>query len=366
MKRNHLFIAALMLLIGQTTIYGQNNVGIGTNTPNANAVLEMQSTTQGVLVPRMTTAQRIAIVVPTEGLMVYDIDINCFFFYESTSAAWQNLCSAGSVGATGPAGPAGATGAAGPMGPAGATGATGPAGPSGVAGATGATGPAGTPGATGPAGPAGPQGPAGTNGIDGAAGATGPAGTNGVDGATGPAGPAGPAGANGATGATGVTGPAGATGATGATGPQGPTGVINKYHVYSTAARTGVNTTTLTVQPGVTQTFTLTSPATVIIWATIGALNTTLTTTGYSTVDMVIHVDGSPLANGGWNRIFTTNTTATTGLNMGAINTMVTLPAGSHTIDLRTSRSSGTSVVTIGGNAATDVNVGEMTLLILN
>lgn len=42
----------------------QNNVGIGTNTPDASSVLELQSTTQGVLVPRMTTAQRTAIAAP--------------------------------------------------------------------------------------------------------------------------------------------------------------------------------------------------------------------------------------------------------------------------------------------------------------
>jgi len=342
MRQKQNFIAAIAFIFGLNAAYAQNNVGIGTTTPNPNAILEMQSTSQGVLVPRMTTVQRNAIAAPTEGLLVYDTDVNCFFFYETSSASWQNLCNAGGVGPAGPQGPAGP---AGPQGPAGATGATGPAGPQGVAG------------------PAGPQGPAGANGVDGAAGPMG---------ATGPAGPQGPAGANGVDGAAGpagpmgATGPAGPAGATGATGPQGPPGVINKYHVYGTAGRTGVNNTTLTVQPGMTQTFTLSAPSTVIIWATIGALNTTLTTTGYSTVDMVVHVDGNPLANGGWNRMFITNTSVTTGLGNCAINTMITLPAGTHTIDLRTNRSSGTSVVTIGGNSALEVNPGELTIMVLN
>lgn len=124
----------------------QNNVGIGTNTPNPNAILDMQSTTQGVLVPRLTTAQRIAITTPTEGLLVYDTDVNCFFFYESTAAAWQNLCAGGGAGTPGPQGPAGPAGATGPQG---AAGAQGPAGANGTAGAT---------------GPQGAQGPAGTTG----------------------------------------------------------------------------------------------------------------------------------------------------------------------------------------------------------
>ncbi|WP_294677844.1 hypothetical protein [uncultured Fluviicola sp.] len=300
------FIAAIAFVFGLNAAYAQNNVGIGTTTPNANAILEMQSTTQGVLVPRMTTIQRNAIAAPSEGLLVYDTDVNCFFFYESSAASWTSLCNAGGVGPQGPAGPAG------PM------------------------------GATGPAGP---QGPAGANGVDGAPGAAGPAGPMG---ATGPAGPQGPA------------------GATGATGPQGPSGVINRYHVYGTAGRTGVSSTALTVQPGMSQVITLAAPSTVIIWATIGALNTTTGGTAYSLVDMVVHINGNPLVNGGWNRMFITNTSAVTGMGNCAINTMVTLPAGTHTIDLRTNRSSGTSVVTIGGNSALEVNPGEMTIMVLN
>ena len=315
------FIAAIAFVFGLNAAYAQNNVGIGTTTPNANAILEMQSTTQGVLVPRMTTIQRNAIAAPSEGLLVYDTDVNCFFFYESSTTSWLSLCNAGGVGPQGPAGPAGPTGPAGPQGP------------------------AGTNGVDGAAGPAGPQGPSGANGVDGAPGAAGPAGPMG---ATGPAGPQGPA------------------GATGATGPQGPSGVINRYHVYGTAGRTGVSSTALTVQPGMSQTITLAAPSTVIIWATIGALNTSVGGTAYSLVDMVVHINGNPLANGGWNRMFITNTSAVTGMGNCAINTMVTLPAGTHTIDLRTNRSSGNSIVTIGGNSALEVNPGEMTIMVLN
>lgn len=129
-QKKHI-IATFMLLFGWNMVSGQNNVGIGTNTPNPNAVLEMQSTTQGVLVPRLTTVQRNAIAAPTEGLLVYDTDANCFFFYESTAATWTNLCAGGGAGSVGPQGPAG------PTGPQGAAGATGAQGPQGVPGTTG-------------------------------------------------------------------------------------------------------------------------------------------------------------------------------------------------------------------------------------
>jgi uncharacterized protein (TIGR02145 family) len=46
-------------------------VGIGTETPNASAVLDLTSTTQGLLPPRMTADQRNAIASPAQGLMIY-------------------------------------------------------------------------------------------------------------------------------------------------------------------------------------------------------------------------------------------------------------------------------------------------------
>jgi hypothetical protein len=49
-------------------------VGIGTTTPDASAVLEIESTTKGFLLPRMTLAQINAIATPAEGLMVYCLD----------------------------------------------------------------------------------------------------------------------------------------------------------------------------------------------------------------------------------------------------------------------------------------------------
>lgn len=49
-------------------------VGIGTNNPQASSILELNSTTQGLLMPRMTNIQRQNIANPTTGLLVYCID----------------------------------------------------------------------------------------------------------------------------------------------------------------------------------------------------------------------------------------------------------------------------------------------------
>ncbi len=53
----------------------------------ASAVVDVVSTTQGVAIPRMTTAQRNAISSPLEGLQVYDTDIHAVFV--RGSAAWH-------------------------------------------------------------------------------------------------------------------------------------------------------------------------------------------------------------------------------------------------------------------------------------
>ncbi|MCW3078530.1 MAG: hypothetical protein JWO32_3139 [Bacteroidetes bacterium] len=69
------------------------NFGIGTANPNISALVEMVSSTGGLLIPRMTTAQRTAIAAPSDGLLVYDLTVSCLFFYNATLTVWQSLCS---------------------------------------------------------------------------------------------------------------------------------------------------------------------------------------------------------------------------------------------------------------------------------
>lgn len=67
-------------------------VGIGTIVPNASAILDVVSTTKGVLIPRMSDAQRIAIPSPAEGLMVYqNVAPNGLWMF--INGAWVRLTS---------------------------------------------------------------------------------------------------------------------------------------------------------------------------------------------------------------------------------------------------------------------------------
>lgn len=79
-------IALLFLTI--TFLSNANaQTGIGTTTPNAAAKLEIASTDKGLLIPRMTKAQREAITLSAaaNGLMVYQTD-DLAGFYVNTSA----------------------------------------------------------------------------------------------------------------------------------------------------------------------------------------------------------------------------------------------------------------------------------------
>jgi len=73
-------LTSLFLIFFSFFSYCQN-IGIGTNTPNASAALEIKDSTKGILIPRMTMTQRNAIQNPAEGLMVYQTDSTKGFWY---------------------------------------------------------------------------------------------------------------------------------------------------------------------------------------------------------------------------------------------------------------------------------------------
>ena len=86
MKQLFTFLVAVLLT---ATTYAQ--VGIGTTTPDASSALDITSTTKGLLIPRMTNAQRKAISNPAAGLQVFvtDFDGGSFMFYDGTE--WGTL-----------------------------------------------------------------------------------------------------------------------------------------------------------------------------------------------------------------------------------------------------------------------------------
>lgn len=70
----------------QNTFPATGSVGIGTTEPNASSILDISSTSKGLLVPRMTKAQKDAIVSPATGLLIYQTTNNAGFYYYDGSA----------------------------------------------------------------------------------------------------------------------------------------------------------------------------------------------------------------------------------------------------------------------------------------
>lgn len=203
----------LISLFWSTAIVAQQRVGIGTLSPHPSAQLDLSSQNKGVLIPRMTSAQREMIPSPTNGLLVFDVTTTGFWYFDGV----QWVQPFGSMGAQGPVGIIGIDGPTGPTGPLGlpstvigslgVDGITGPQGPQGPTGATGAMGAIGVDGIDGVTGPQGLVGAAGPQGIDGIVGVTGSVGNTGPQGIQGATGAAGPQGIDGITGPTGSMGP---------------------------------------------------------------------------------------------------------------------------------------------------------------
>ena len=71
--------------------YAQQGVAINADgsPPNAKAMLDVKSTTKGLLIPRMSSTERNNITTPPEGLMVFDTDLKGFFYFKLGN--WQNM-----------------------------------------------------------------------------------------------------------------------------------------------------------------------------------------------------------------------------------------------------------------------------------
>ncbi len=96
MKKQVLAFAGLSIasVLLHHTLDAQNVAINGTGAaPNASAMLDVASTTSGMLVPRMTTAQRNAIAAPATGLYVYDTSLGAFLYYDGT--AWRYMAQSG-------------------------------------------------------------------------------------------------------------------------------------------------------------------------------------------------------------------------------------------------------------------------------
>ena len=89
--RRGLLLLALLATGGLTARAQTGGVGIGITTPDASAAFEVQSTTGGLLLPRMTSVQREFIANPAYSLLVFQTDNTPGIYFNGT--IWVNLVS---------------------------------------------------------------------------------------------------------------------------------------------------------------------------------------------------------------------------------------------------------------------------------
>ena len=105
----NIFLAIAIILFALNTNAQSVAINNDGSTADPSAILDLKSTNQGVLVPRLTQTQRTAIATPATGLMVYQTDGTAgFYFYNGT--AWTTLNGTnGSNGTNGQGVPTGGT-----------------------------------------------------------------------------------------------------------------------------------------------------------------------------------------------------------------------------------------------------------------
>src|SRR6476661_4321344 len=98
MRKTLLLLATALLW--QKAQAQTGSVGIGTTSPDANAALEINSTSKGLLIPRLTEAQRLALATASlpAGLMVFQTNGTSPGFWYFYGSQWLSLPDANTAG----------------------------------------------------------------------------------------------------------------------------------------------------------------------------------------------------------------------------------------------------------------------------
>lgn len=97
MKKVYQLLLTSLFAVFAFTLHAQ--VGVGTVSPAASAQLDVQSTSKGLLIPRMLDSERTGISSPATGLLVYQTNGSAgFYYFDGTT--WKPLHSGDALGFT--------------------------------------------------------------------------------------------------------------------------------------------------------------------------------------------------------------------------------------------------------------------------
>ncbi|MCX6249548.1 MAG: tail fiber domain-containing protein [Bacteroidetes bacterium] len=87
------FVIVLIFLSISIGTFAQVAINSDNSAPNSSSMLDVKSSTLGLLIPRMTTVERLTIINPAQGLIVYDTDLKGLWYYHD---AWIRAASSSS------------------------------------------------------------------------------------------------------------------------------------------------------------------------------------------------------------------------------------------------------------------------------
>ncbi len=88
-------VGSFLLLACILPCFAYSQVGIGTTSPNSNAILDLSSTSKGLLLPRLTASQRTSISSPPKGLLIFDLDSLYMMYYDGST--WKGVQGTSSI-----------------------------------------------------------------------------------------------------------------------------------------------------------------------------------------------------------------------------------------------------------------------------
>ncbi|WP_258103558.1 tail fiber protein [Marinoscillum sp. MHG1-6] len=89
MKSSIAFWLIQLVLLEVAIAQSNDGVGVGTTSVNEDAIFEVESSNKGVLIPRMASAERVAINTSSDGLLVYDTDQSALFVFDGSQ--WMTV-----------------------------------------------------------------------------------------------------------------------------------------------------------------------------------------------------------------------------------------------------------------------------------
>lgn len=87
MKKYFIFLIAIFVFAGSS--FAQVGINNDNSAPDSSAMLDVKSTNQGFLPPRLSTSQRTSIQNPAQGLLIFNTTTNTYDVYQGNS--WKSL-----------------------------------------------------------------------------------------------------------------------------------------------------------------------------------------------------------------------------------------------------------------------------------